>query len=138
MEPLTYARAWEADTSAQIRDWLNSGLHLMLSPVTEPPLAEGWQAIFVPGSAPGAMRATVQRKIGFAGGPETVVEDAPVHGVTAWFATVRATQRVAVFAGLTELHKTTRRDPETVAKAIARAYLVGKMTCGMIKAVWVE
>ena len=68
----------------------------------------------------------------------TVVDDVAIRVQGSWIETVKSTGQVAIYAGLTQIHKLDDREPVGIAKEIAKAYAAGKMTYGLVEATWIE
>ena len=136
--PFYPASTKDSLTNVQVRDWLRDGLHLMLSLADTPPTADGWKALFVPGGDLGQTRVTVRCRLNAEDGPVTVVDDVAIRVQGSWIETVKATGQVAIYAGLTQIHKLDDREPVGIAKEIAKAYAAGKMTYGLVEATWIE
>ncbi|MBO2455834.1 hypothetical protein J4573_52780 [Actinomadura barringtoniae] len=137
--PYFRARTSDFQSSAHIADWLEAGLHLILS-ITDlqhrPPDASGWRASFMPGDQAGQTRVTVRSGLYSPLGPTTVVNDVGIRVSEAWLDLVRTSGQVALLAGLTEIHKLPDRDPWNILRELAKAFEQGALTCGMADADW--
>ncbi|MFC0037280.1 hypothetical protein [Actinomadura rayongensis] len=139
--PYFPARTSDFQSNSQIRRWLEDGLHLVLSLdalLEEPPPTPGWKAWLVPGDSPGQTRLTIRSRLGSPHEPITVVDDIGIRVQGAWTRAVKATGKIALFAGLTEIHKLPDRDPMAIMDELAKAFQAGALTCGLIEADWIE
>lgn len=123
------------DSNAYVQAWLREGLCL-LSVGDLPhagPDVPTWRAVLMPGDPPDQYRVTLTCR---ADGrePLTVADGLGIRVDRGWLDTA-VTGGVTLWAGLTGLRTTAKRDPETVVRALADAAFAGTLVGGRITAV---